>query len=343
MNQIAKTKTNRIEWVDTAKGITIILVVMGHANFPEPLRALIYSFHMPLFFFLSGLFLIKKGESFKTFLKKKFKGLIIPYIFYNIILILFNWFLWFISKNPNLKENIFIKIISLPLALRIDDTYDSKLWFLPCLFITSIIFYFFYRKNKNIYLASCVIIPIIGLYLRNILQIKVLPWSIDICFIVYIFIICANIFKTKLQYMFKTTHDSYRTLIICFLIFITSTYLNYYSCGYKGINIYESNYGNFLFFYISGITGIWLIIRISKMIKNNNFLIFIGKNSLIIYVTHYIFLAVGFQITKYLANYIYPDFNGQIFLGIIITLICIIACLPTILFINKYLSWTIGK
>lgn len=47
----------RENWVDIAKGIGIILVVMGHANCPEIPHGIIYSFHMPLFFFLSGLFI----------------------------------------------------------------------------------------------------------------------------------------------------------------------------------------------------------------------------------------------------------------------------------------------
>lgn len=44
----------RVEWVDVAKGIGIILVVLGHNQSPDYIIKFIYSFHMPLFFFLSG-------------------------------------------------------------------------------------------------------------------------------------------------------------------------------------------------------------------------------------------------------------------------------------------------
>ena len=61
------TQDVRKDWVDIARGIGIILVVYGHAlrgHFPLPHRpswassqdAIIYSFHMPLFFVLAGLF-----------------------------------------------------------------------------------------------------------------------------------------------------------------------------------------------------------------------------------------------------------------------------------------------
>ena len=44
--------------IDVAKGIAIILVVLGHsiAEPTVPLNKFILSFHMPLFFFLSGIF-----------------------------------------------------------------------------------------------------------------------------------------------------------------------------------------------------------------------------------------------------------------------------------------------
>lgn len=42
----------RIDWIDFAKGITILLVIIGH-NVSGPLRGAIFSFHMPLFFILS--------------------------------------------------------------------------------------------------------------------------------------------------------------------------------------------------------------------------------------------------------------------------------------------------
>lgn len=50
-------KSEQWKWVDIAKGIGIILVFLGHFNIPDTLRAEIYTFHIPLFFFLSGVLL----------------------------------------------------------------------------------------------------------------------------------------------------------------------------------------------------------------------------------------------------------------------------------------------
>lgn len=76
----------RENWVDIVKGIGIILVVMGHAGCPVLPHGIIYSFHMPLFFFLSGLFINRQCEKdFCTYVKKNFRSLLLPYFYFNIL------------------------------------------------------------------------------------------------------------------------------------------------------------------------------------------------------------------------------------------------------------------
>ena len=50
---MTKALTSRIGWIDTAKGIGLLCVILGHLSIPY-LDMWIYFFHMPLFFFLSG-------------------------------------------------------------------------------------------------------------------------------------------------------------------------------------------------------------------------------------------------------------------------------------------------
>ena len=82
--------SKRIEYLDIAKGIGILLVVLGHNDFEVIsvfVQRLIYSFHMPLFFFLSGYFL-NAAIPFFEFVKKRFNSLLKPYLF-TIFLIYF--------------------------------------------------------------------------------------------------------------------------------------------------------------------------------------------------------------------------------------------------------------
>lgn len=62
-NNIIKSTVKRIDYIDIVKGITIILMIIGHvSNIPTILRTFIFSFHMPLFFIISGYTFKKKNK-----------------------------------------------------------------------------------------------------------------------------------------------------------------------------------------------------------------------------------------------------------------------------------------
>lgn len=68
---------NRIGYIDMSKGLAIILVIIGHSSFvPNNAKLLLYSFHIPLFFFLSGFTLnVRKYETFSGYCLNKVKSL----------------------------------------------------------------------------------------------------------------------------------------------------------------------------------------------------------------------------------------------------------------------------
>ncbi|MFR1077440.1 MAG: acyltransferase family protein, partial [Romboutsia timonensis] len=106
-------------YVDTLKGIGILLMLMGHVPFGANFDYYIHAFHMPLFFFISG-FLIKidKNMSIDNILKRKFKSLIIPYISFGIA----HYLVWFIKDYDldnamnMLKNVLFSNSIDMPIA-----------------------------------------------------------------------------------------------------------------------------------------------------------------------------------------------------------------------------------
>ncbi|WP_142910595.1 acyltransferase family protein, partial [Klebsiella pneumoniae] len=91
---------NRNEWVDYAKGFGIVLVVYGHISrglynsgiisdtkWFHFIDSLIYSFHMPLFFFLSRLFLMKSLQvrGLPYFIFNKVDTILYPYLIWSVI------------------------------------------------------------------------------------------------------------------------------------------------------------------------------------------------------------------------------------------------------------------
>ena len=79
---------SRLAMLDIARMVCIILVVIGHydpADAPthySNMRMVIYTFHMPVFLFISGYLYIvtRKSETFTAFITKKIKRLAIPYL-----------------------------------------------------------------------------------------------------------------------------------------------------------------------------------------------------------------------------------------------------------------------
>lgn len=88
----------RLAWLDYAKGLGIILVVIGHANqaigrthglvWNDAMRALdaaIYSFHMPLFFLLAGFAAsLGRGHDLQRFARSTFTGVLAPYLIWSV-------------------------------------------------------------------------------------------------------------------------------------------------------------------------------------------------------------------------------------------------------------------
>ena len=135
----------RVAWVDCAKGIGIILVVVGHvlrglqktpAAVPgfAAIDSWIYAFHMPLFFFLSGLFLERStSQPLGGFIGARVRRIIWPYLIWSWLQETFRH----ISRNPDaLAFRDFWTIVYRPVM---------QFWFLYVLFFL-LIFYVLWRK-----------------------------------------------------------------------------------------------------------------------------------------------------------------------------------------------------
>lgn len=83
-------------WIDILKGVAIILVVVGH-NATQNITDFIFCFHMPLFFLLSGFTFSPKP--IKQYIHKSTKRLLVPYIFFFVVISLPQLWTMYIEKN----------------------------------------------------------------------------------------------------------------------------------------------------------------------------------------------------------------------------------------------------
>lgn len=144
-------QTKRLSWIDICRGIGILLVVYGHALDGNGLRYLIYAFHMPLFFFLSGIvFHHKKYESFWIYLKKDIRRILIPYLIFAFLSLLL-WFFIGLPENHRTTSLFIYQFLSIFYGNGSGDglAFNNLLWFLPCLFVTKLGFWVLTELIKN--------------------------------------------------------------------------------------------------------------------------------------------------------------------------------------------------
>ena len=81
-----KTKSTRLQYIDIAKGIAMICIILGHLG-NASINRIVFTFHVPIFFFITGYFTNKKRD-LNGFIKNKAKTLLVPYIITSKVIII---------------------------------------------------------------------------------------------------------------------------------------------------------------------------------------------------------------------------------------------------------------
>ncbi len=157
----------RLEWLDVAKGMAIILVVLGHSSLPPVLNRLIFAFHMPFFFLASGYSTVFDKYCLRDYLKRKTKVLLFPFLIYSFINLLL---------QPYVSDMTYLEYWIQFLEL---GWLGVPLWFVPVLFWALLIAKLYFMINKRIpRYALIIFLPFFSISLRyaNIW----LPWNLSV-------------------------------------------------------------------------------------------------------------------------------------------------------------------
>lgn len=266
-------------------------MVLGHINFANaPIKKWIYAFHMPLFFFASGLTLHE--DNLRTFIIKKIKKIYLPYLFWG-----------FIFSNFAIK--------SIPLLLY-GSNYSisqasslSSLWFLPTLFIAEIIVQVLFKITKN----NKLLMLLAGLLLTIsfILPEKVNGYymNFDVSLIAVFFIVLGKVCHTYLDTI-KNTKTMIITLIISFALSLLYLLNPINKDSYILLSVKQI--GNPILFVMTAICSIVFVCSLSilldKYLIKNNYLMSLGQctlpiflfNKYVIKIFKYIFQRIAFNL-----------------------------------------------
>ena len=247
------------------------MVVVGHcipdataptgisSSYMRILHSVIYSFHMPLFFFISGYLIsrrqiIAKGETITASLKKRFHRLLVPYLFVGLCYAPMKYLLSSFANRPYDFSQIWKIIIGI--------NPDGELWFLYALFVITMVAGFTgYRISK------------LGLTILSLLAVTtpLLP------------IVTSNMLYVFLGIYARRDYPN-------FIVGLKMPVLLIASLAFAVVNICSILYGgNSIFRILTSITGIILCLRFSQWVDGKsgifrNGLIQLGLFSMDIYI-----------------------------------------------------------
>lgn len=195
-------KKKRLTWVDAAKGLLMIFVVIGHfpVKLDEPYITFIYWFHMPAFFIISGLFFkpVLQGERIFPVVKKRFMQLMVPYIFFIVVITALRYTM-IIFNNQFSVEYMIDDLTNIFIGGRFARGSYGVIWFITTLFTTYILFLLITRYLKpTVQIIALVICYAIAQYEGNYVnglpgeiaeasQTIFVPWNMDVALLAVVY------------------------------------------------------------------------------------------------------------------------------------------------------------
>ncbi|WP_413732424.1 acyltransferase family protein [Sodalis sp. RH20] len=276
---------NRKIWVDYAKALGITLVVIGHVNrglmnaridtnthISKMIDNYIYSFHMPLFFFLAALFFSKSFERSgpSSFVANKAKVLLYPYIIWSLLQ---GGIEVLLSHYTNTKTDI-SDVINL-------FQPRAQFWFLYALFMVFMVSLLLRSISNNKRVDLFILLLSLCLYLvkNNLTNNYHLNYVTNNLFFFYLGIVAVdyreNISKIKINF------------VVAFTSLLAFLALCYYFHNINHINLERDVLASLILALAGIFTCISISLSLSEILESKTLLL-IGELSMPIYLLHII-------------------------------------------------------
>ncbi len=332
-----KTK-KRIYWVDILRGLAMFIVVYGHTSKSTEIKHIIYSFHMPLFFLISGMTILfeKKDLNIKEFLLKKVKSLLIPYFLLNIVLLPLSYFNGNIGAVAKFSIPEFLIGIVYSNNLGSYDMPANATWFITTLFLVEVLFYFLkkYLKGDKELLLGVGLIGILG-YANSISKYEYDgPWHIQVVLTAIVLYYIGYIFMKNIDNIKRILNTKIKVIITAIILLGIGLY---FATTNTRVSMTADKYGSILYFYIAALALSFSMILICMRFLDRDLKIinYIGKNTLL-------WLAVHIPIIR-LVQYLFPIFKARERYALLLAIIIYFAIIPLSLIVNKFLPFLVGK
>lgn len=282
MNTNCTKDNGRLAFIDIAKGILIILVVMGHiAPGDTALHHYIFWFHMPAFLLISGFF-IRSTSVLKEEMEKKLKRLMIPYLFFSL-------FLGTMARNGAFLKQVLGTIW----GGNANVTYCT----FPYYFITALFcsYCFYYalnsskisiRKKWMIAASLYAMMHIVSKLIPDSL-LGWIPWDVDKGFYVLIYLMLGKEIAKRRVYLHQKWIGG-GIFVIAVLVLLERNGIYWYDYDLKH---HDWTFGLDIVIPMACLVVLFLLSRlIAKIPYVNGFLGYIGKGSMVVLLLYPLFI-----------------------------------------------------
>lgn len=327
----------RLLWLDILKGFGIILVVLGHVYQNQTCHSFVYSFHMPLFFMAAGW--LYKARPVKAYSMHRFFTVMVPYFSFGLITLIY-WQL--IERYFRSSDMSFVSsLIGLMRGEYNFLDFNVHLWFLPCFFLTVII----YNGLRNVIgrRGTYIIAGVLSaMYVVSVYTVALpsLPWGLDrVCQYIGFYTIGNWMNEWNIMSQCGLNEKVERkpvwiviASVLLFLVF--------------GLSMLNLTTG--IFWFITGTIGtvaigIFSIILSGVTTILNSLISFLGQISLVVLCVHGPVYRVISKIMSVIIGRETDAVRGKFFFVVIIVTITLAICALTYIVIDRLLPWMIGK
>lgn len=265
----------RIEFIDLAKGICILLVVLGHCGTPINIPGL-EIVRMPLYFIISGLFFKDYGGGLNFFIKKTNK-ILIPFLFFYLL----GCAAYYGIKTfaPQLLVTDADGILDI---FTNRQFFNGPIWFLLCLFWCNIIFcqITLNIKKDSARISLVALLGFIGWLLGE--KGFFVPMFIDVALTALPFFAFGYYLK-KSEILYPNKMDRYN--IVFAILFWSAAYLLTRTTEYR-LSFHYNGLEGWSTYFIS-ITSVLAVLFLCKTIRHIPFISYCGRYSIVLLCVHH--------------------------------------------------------
>ncbi len=331
-------QNTRFRWLDILKGFGIILVVFGHVFQNRISHEFIFAFHMPLFFMAAGW--LYRAKPTISYTLHRFFTVMVPYFSFGLITLLY-WQL--IERHFRTSDMAFLQSLLGLIRGEYDFLdFNVHLWFLPCFFLTVVIYNglrnLIGRRGTYIVAICLSAVYVVGVYW---VALPSLPWGLNrVC--QYIGFYAIGNWMSEIKINEKVERKPIWAVIataLLILVFVMSLFnltsdIFWFITGTIGtvaVGIYS--------ILLSG-TGTQSLRGVTAII--NNLISFLGRISLVILCVHGPVYRVISKVLSVIIGWETDTVRSDFFFAVVIVIITLAICSIAYMLIDRLLPWMIG-